>query len=176
MSNYSNSELFRTRRVWLDDHILRNNATEIVNQMLLLEEQDPYSDIYFWINSPGGEVSSGLFIYDAMNYIKNDVVTIVGGQAASMAAVLASSGAVGKRYMFKNAELMFHTVSAGIGFGKEKDIAISADRIHSLNERLLKIIARNCNKDFEDVKEDLDRDFFLIATEAITYGAVDYII
>ena len=175
MTEYLHDELFRTRRILLDDHILKDNASAIVTRMLLLEEQDPHSDIYFIINSPGGEVTSGLFIYDTMNYIKPDVVTIVGGQAASMAAVLASSGAIGKRYMFSNAELMFHTVSAGY-FGKEKDIEISAERIRGLNDRLMKIISKNTGKPVAQVKRDLDRDFFLDALSAREYNAVDYII
>jgi len=170
------SDLFhKDRIIYLNDHITRANSTDIVAQMRYLEAQDPRSDITLLINAPGGEVTSGFFILDTMNAVRPDVATICGGSAGSFAAVLFCAGAYGKRGIYENAEVMFHTVSASY-FGKEADIEVSATRTKNLNTRLLEIIAYNCGKTYEEVTRDVEHDFFLQAHDAISYGAADYIV
>ena len=171
---YYYDRLFDERILWLEGHITDLSANMICSQIMLLAAESD-ADIALYINSPGGSVTAGLAIYDTMQYIHCDVSTVCLGQAASMAAVLLSSGTPGKRCAFPNAEVMFHSVSAGF-WGKSQDIEITADRIKEINTRLLEIIATNCDKDYETVERDLDRDFFLDAWSAKSYGAIDHVI
>lgn len=170
------SRLFRDRMIFLTDHINRENASAIVAQMLFLEYQDPRSDIYFYINTPGGDVNSGLAIYDAMQYIKPDVCTVCFGLAASMGAVLLSSGAKGKRMMFPHASAMMHQVKSMMPYSQASDIMIQAEQTEKLNHELLSILAENCNKPIEQIYKNADRDNFFNPKEALEYGLIDHII
>jgi ATP-dependent Clp protease protease subunit len=150
-------------------------ASTIVAQLLFLEAQDPDKDIYFYINSPGGVITSGLSMYDTMNYIKPDVVTICIGQAASMGAFLLSSGAKGKRYALPNARIMIHQPSGGAQ-GQSTDIQIQAREIQRLKDTLNEIMAKNCNKTPEELERDTERDNFMSAREAVEYGLIDKVL
>ena len=143
--------------------------------MLFLESEDPDKDIQFYINSPGGVVTSGLAIYDTMNYIKPDVSTICIGQAASMGAVLLSSGAKGKRFSLPNSNIMIHQPSGGAQ-GQASDIVIQAEQIIKIKERLNHILANNTGQDLEKIEKDTDRDFAMTAEEALNYGLIDQVI
>ena len=143
--------------------------------MLYLEAQDPDKDIQFYINSPGGSVTSGLAIYDTMQYIKCDVSTICIGLAASMGAFLLSSGAKGKRIALPNAEIMIHQPSGGAQ-GQATDIEIHAEQIIAMKRRLNEILAQNTGKDFDTICRDCERDHFMTAEEAREYGLVDQVI
>lgn len=169
---YISDTLLHDRIIYLTGHITKELAEDITSKMFYLEHIDPNADIRLMINSTGGEVLAGLFILDVMNSINPDVCTFSCGQSASMAAVLLSNGTKGKRYSYPNSEIMLHTVSASY-FGKEQDIEVSVDRIRALNHRLLEILAHNCNKSYEQIEQDLDRDFFMTAQEALDYGVID---
>ena len=147
----------------------------IIAQLLFLESEDPDKDIQFYINSPGGVVTSGLAIYDTMNYIKPDVSTICIGQAASMAAVLLSSGTKGKRFSLPNSNIMIHQPSGGAQ-GQASDIVIQAEQIIKIKERLNKILADNTGQKLEKIEKDTDRDFAMTAEEALKYGLIDQVI
>ena len=149
-------------------------ADAIVAQLIYLEGKDPDKDISLYINSPGGSVSAGLAIYDTMNYIRSDVSTICIGLAASMAAVLLSSGAKGKRYALANSEVMIHQPLGGAQ-GQASDIKIMADHILKTKRKLNEILAKNSGKPYEIVERDTDRDNYLSAEEAKEYGLVDQI-
>ena len=155
----------------IDDHV----ANIIIAQLLFLENQDPGKDIKLYINSPGGSVSSGMAIYDTMQYIKADVSTICIGMAASMAAVLLASGAKGKRLILPNAEVMIHQVIGGME-GQASDIKIHADRMMRMKASLNKILANHTGQKIETIDKDTDRDNFMIAKEAVAYGLVDKIV
>jgi len=152
----------------IDDHV----ANLIVAQLLFLESQDPKKDIYLYINSPGGSVTSALAIYDTMNHIRADVSTICVGIAASAAAVILSSGTKGKRFILPNAEVMIHQVMGGME-GQASEIEIHARHILNTKEKLNKILAKNTGKSSEQVEKDSDRDKFMSAEEAKKYGLVD---
>lgn len=169
------SKLFSERIIYLSGHIEIETADLIVGQLLFLEYQNPNEPITMYINSPGGVVNSALAIYDVMNSIKPEVHTLCVGQAASAAAVLLSSGTKGYRSSYENAEIMFHQVKSG-NYGSAPDVEISVERVKSMNQNLLEIIAYNCDKPYEQILSDLDRDFFLTAKQAYEYGAIDYII
>jgi len=168
------SRLLNDRIVFLggaiDDHV----ANLIIAQLLFLESSDPTKDIYLYINSPGGSVTSAMAIYDTMNHIKPDVQTICVGVAASAAAVLLSSGQVGKRFILPNAEVMIHQVMGGVE-GQASDIEISARHILKIKENLNKILAKNTGKSVAEIEKDSDRDHYLSADEAKKYGLVDEI-
>jgi ATP-dependent Clp protease, protease subunit len=155
----------------VDDYI----ANLIVAQLLFLEKEDPDKDIDFYINSPGGSVSAGLAIYDAMQIIKPDVATICVGQAASMGAVLLAGGAAGKRYCLKHARVMIHQVSAGFQ-GTTADINVQAAEINRAMDTLMEILGKHSGKDPEAVRKDCDRDYFMSAGEAVQYGVVDKVL
>lgn len=142
---------------------------------MFLESEDPDKDIQFYINSPGGVVTSGLAIYDTMNYIKPDVSTICIGQAASMAAVLLSSGAKGKRFSLPSSNIMIHQPSGGAQ-GQASDIVIQAEQIIKIKERLNKILSDNTGQSLKKIEKDTDRDFAMSATEALEYGLIDKVI
>ena len=149
--------------------------THAVAQLLYLEAQDPDKDIQFYINSPGGVITSGLAIYDTMQYIKCDVSTICIGMAASMGAFLLSAGTKGKRLALPNAEIMIHQPSGGAQ-GQATDIQIQARRIQSMKQKLNAILAANTGKPLEQIAADTERDNFMTAREALEYGIIDKVI
>jgi ATP-dependent Clp protease protease subunit len=169
------SRLLKDRIVMLSGEIYDDVASSIVAQMLFLEAEDPEKDIYFYINSPGGVVTSGLSIYDTMNYIKPDVVTICIGQAASMGAFLLSCGAKEKRFALPNARIMIHQPLGGAQ-GQATDIEIQAKEILRLKETLNGILAKNTGQKEAKIAKDTDRDFFMSAHEAKEYGLIDKVL
>ena len=169
------SRLLNDRIVMLSEEVNDTTASLIVAQLLYLEAQDPDKDIQFYINSPGGSVTSGLAIYDTMQYIKPDVSTICIGMAASMGAFLLSSGAKGKRIALPNAEIMIHQPSGG-SQGQCTDIQIQAEQILKIKKKLNAILAENTGKSVEEVERDCERDHFMTAEEAQAYGLIDKVI
>jgi ATP-dependent Clp protease protease subunit len=169
------SRLLKDRIIMLSGEVNDAVASSIVAQMLFLEAEDPDKDIFFYINSPGGVVTSGMAMYDTMNYIKPDVVTICIGQAASMGAFLLSSGAKGKRYALPHARIMIHQPLGGAQ-GQATDIEIQAKEILRMKRELNEIIAQNSGKSIEEVTKDTDRDNFMSAAEAVKYGLIDKVV
>ncbi len=169
------SRLLNDRIIFLSDEVNDVTASLVVAQMLYLEAQDPDKDIYFYINSPGGSISSGMAIYDTMNYIKCDVSTICVGMAASMGAFLLSSGAKGKRFALPNAEVMIHQPLGGMQ-GQASDIKIHADHILRIREKLNKLLAEQTGKPLEVIERDTERDNFMTADAACEYGLIDKVI
>ncbi len=169
------SRLLKDRIVMLSGEVNDAVASSIVAQLLFLEAEDPQKDIYFYINSPGGVVTSGMAIYDTMNYIKPDVSTICIGQAASMGAFLLSSGAKGKRYALEHARIMIHQPLGGAQ-GQATDIAIQAKEILRMKQELNEILAKNTGQDVKRIEEDTDRDNFMSAKEAAEYGLIDEVL
>lgn len=169
------SRLLKDRIIILGSQVNPQVANSIISQLLFLEREDPKKDITLYIQSPGGHVTAGLAIYDTMQLIKPDVITICLGIAASMGAVLLCAGAKGKRYCLPNAEVMIHQPLGGIQ-GQASDIEIHANHIIKTKERLNKIIADHTGTDYEQVCKDTDRDNFLSAEQALKYGLVDKII
>ncbi len=169
------SRLLNDRIVMLSEEVNDTTASLIVAQLLYLEAQDPDKDIQFYINSPGGSVTSGMAIYDTMQYIKPDVSTICIGMAASMGAFLLSSGAKGKRIALPNSEIMIHQPSGG-SQGQCTDIQIQAEQILKIKQRLNKILAENTGKTVGEIEMDCERDHFMDAEEAKTYGLIDKVI
>ncbi|NPA32278.1 MAG: ATP-dependent Clp endopeptidase proteolytic subunit ClpP [Aquificae bacterium] len=155
----------------IDDHV----ANLIVAQLLFLESQDPEKDIYLYINSPGGSVTAGLAIYDTMQYIKPDVVTICMGQAASMGAILLAAGAPGKRYALPHSRIMIHQPLGGIQ-GQATDIIIHAEEIKRIKDMLIEILSKHTGRPPEKVAADIERDYFMSPQEAKEYGLIDKII
>jgi ATP-dependent Clp protease protease subunit len=168
------SRLLKERIVILSDEVNHVTASLVMAQLLFLEAEDPEKDIQFYINSPGGEISSGFLIYDTMQYIKPDVQTICMGIAASMGAFLVAAGAPGKRFSLPNAELMIHQPSGGAQ-GQATDITIAAEHIISLKKRLNRILSEKTGQPYEVIERDTDRDRWLSAEEALAYGLVDKI-
>ena len=169
------SRLLNDRIIFLSEEVNDTTASLIVAQMLYLEAQDPDKDIQFYINSPGGSVTSGLAIYDTMRYIKCDVSTICIGMAASMGAFLLSSGTKGKRIALPNAEIMIHQPSGGAQ-GQVTDIQIHANRIAEIKKKLNEILAERTGKSYEEISRDTERDNFLTAQQALDYGLIDRVI
>lgn len=169
------SRLLNDRIVMLSEEVNDTTASLIVAQLLYLEAQDPDKDIQFYINSPGGVITSGMAIYDTMQYIKCDVSTICIGMAASMGAFLLSAGAKGKRMALPNAEIMIHQPSGGAQ-GQATDIQIQARRILSMKQKLNQILANNTGKPLEQIAADTERDNFMSAQEAMEYGIIDKVI
>ena len=169
------SRLLNDRIIFLSEEVNDTTASLIVAQMLYLEAQDPDKDIQFYINSPGGSVTSGLAIYDTMQYVKCDVSTICIGMAASMGAFLLAAGAKGKRIALPNAEIMIHQHSGGAQ-GQVTDIQIHAQRIADIKKKLNEIMAANTGRTIEEVTRDTERDHFLSAEEAKAYGLIDKVI
>ncbi|HOJ81553.1 MAG TPA: ATP-dependent Clp endopeptidase proteolytic subunit ClpP [Acetomicrobium flavidum] len=169
------SRLLKDRIIFLGDVIEDHIANLVVAQMLFLESEDPDKDINLYINSPGGSVTAGLGIYDTMQYIKCPISTICVGQAASMAAVLLAAGTKGKRIALPNSRVMLHQPLGGVQ-GQATDIEIHAKEIKKIRDRLNEIIAKHTNQDIEKVARDTDRDFFMSAEEALSYGIVDKVI
>jgi ATP-dependent Clp protease protease subunit len=166
------SRLLKERIIFLGDAIEDHVANLIIAQLLFLESEDPEKDISLYINSPGGVVTSGLAIYDTMQYLRAPVSTICIGQAASMGAVLLAAGATGKRYALPNARIMVHQGSSGFR-GNTPDVEIQMREILHLTDRLMRILAEHTGQDIEKVKKDAERDYFLSAEEAKSYGLID---
>ncbi len=166
------SRLLNDRIIFLSGEIDDDVANTVVAQLIFLEAEDDKKPIYMYINSPGGSVSAGLAIYDTMNYVKCDVSTICIGMAASMAAVILSSGAKGKRHCLPNSEVMIHQPLGGMQ-GQASDIKIHADHILMIKQKLNKILSDNTGKTLEQIEQDTDRDNYLSAKEALEYGLID---
>ena len=169
------SRLLKDRIIFLGEQIDEHVAGLVVAQLLFLEAEDPEKDICIYINSPGGSVTAGMAIYDTMQYIKPDVSTICVGMAASMGAFLLSSGTKGKRYALPNAEIMIHQPLGGVN-GQAEDIKTHAEWILKTREKVNRILAANSGQPLEKVEKDTDRDHFMSADEACTYGLVDKVI
>ncbi|MBQ4507118.1 MAG: ATP-dependent Clp endopeptidase proteolytic subunit ClpP [Firmicutes bacterium] len=169
------SRLLKDRIIMLSGPIDDDMASLVISELLFLESEDPDKDISLYINSPGGVISSGMAIYDTMQYIKPDVSTICVGMAASMAAFLLSSGAKGKRFILPNAEVMIHQPLGGTQ-GQAEDIKIAAEHILKLRGKMNAILAENTGKSVEEVSADTDRDNYLDAQQALEYGIVDKIV
>lgn len=169
------SRLLKDRIIFLSEEVNDVTASLVVAQMLFLEGEDPDKDIQFYINSPGGSITSGMAIYDTMQYIKCDVSTICVGMAASMGAFLLASGAPGKRYALPNSEIMIHQPLGGMQ-GQATDIKIHADRIIRIRETLNKILSERTGQSYETICADTERDNFMSAQEAQAYGLIDQVI
>ena len=169
------SRLLKDRIIFIvggiDDYV----ANLVVAQLLFLESEDPKKDIFMYINSPGGVITSGLSILDTMNYLKCDVSTVCFGQAASMGAVLLSCGAKGKRFALPNSRVMIHQPHGGAR-GQPTDIEIQAKEILTLKEKLNKILAEKTNQSLKKIASDTERDYFMNAEEAVKYGLVDEVL
>jgi len=169
------SRLLKERIIFLGTSIDDNISSLIIAQLLFLESEDSEKDIYMYINSPGGVITSGFGILDTMNYIKPDVATICMGQAASMAALLLSSGAKGKRSALANSRVMIHQPLGGVQ-GQATDIEIHTKEILFLKEKLNKILSMNTGKSVKTIENDTNRDNFMSADRALEYGLIDQIV
>ncbi|MDZ5252289.1 ATP-dependent Clp endopeptidase proteolytic subunit ClpP [Clostridium sp. LIBA-8841] len=169
------SRLLKDRIIMLSGEVNDVTANLVVAQLLFLESEDPDKDIHLYINSPGGSITSGMAIYDTMQYIKPDVSTICIGMAASMGAFLLSSGAKGKRFALPNAEIMIHQPLGGFQ-GQATDIDIHAKRILKIKDKLNQVLSENTNQPLEKIKVDVERDYFMEASEAVEYGLIDKVI
>ncbi len=169
------SRLLKDRIIFLGEPITDHVANIVIAQLLFLDAEEKNKDIKFYINSPGGSVTAGMAIYDTMQYIKSDVSTICIGLAASMGAVILSSGAKGKRFCLPNSEIMIHQVMGGAE-GQASDIKIRAEHILRIKDRLNKILAKHTKQKISRIEQDTDRDRFLTAEEAKQYGIIDKII
>jgi ATP-dependent Clp protease, protease subunit len=166
------SRLLKDRIIFLGDAIEDNVANLVIAQLLFLESEDPEKDIQLYINSPGGVVTSGMAIYDTMQYLRAPVSTICIGQAASMGAVLLAAGAKGKRYALPNARVMIHQGSGGFR-GNTPDVEIQMREMLHLTDRLMHVLAEHTGQDYEKVRRDSERDYFMSAEEAKGYGLID---
>lgn len=169
------SRLLKERIIFLSGEINNQVGDLITAQLLFLESEDPNKDIQLYINSPGGEVTAGMAIYDTMNYIKPDVSTIVTGMAASMAAVILAAGAKKKRFALPNSEVMIHQPLGGTQ-GQETDIRIAAEHIRKTREKLNKILVEASGKTMDEIERDTDRDNYMSAEQALEYGLLDEVI
>jgi ATP-dependent Clp protease protease subunit len=169
------SRLLKDRIVFVGTEIDDQVANAVIAQLLFLSAEDPEKDISLYVNSPGGSTSAGLAIYDTMNFIKPDVSTICVGMAASMGAILLTAGAPGKRYALPNAEVMIHQPWGGAQ-GQASDIKIRAEHILKTRKTLNRIIAETTKQPLEKVDRDTDRDYFLSAADALTYGLIDKVV
>ena len=168
------SRLLKERIIFLPTFIEDELANLVIAQMLFLEAEDPDKDIYLYINSPGGSVTAGMAIYDTMQYVKPAISTICMGQAASMGALLLCAGARGKRFALPHARIMIHQPLGGVQ-GQATDISIQAQEILRLKDRINEILAKHCGKAGDTVAKDTDRDRFMSADEAKTYGLVNQV-
>ena len=166
--------LLRDRIIWLGDEVRDENANEIAAKLLLLAAEDPKKDIYLYINSPGGSITAGMAIYDTMQFVPNDIVTVGIGMAASMGQLLLTAGTKGKRYITPNARVLLHQPHGGFG-GTASDIQTQAQLIIDMKNRLAQITAEATGKSVEQVNADGDRDRWFSAQEALEYGFVDHI-
>ncbi len=168
------SRLLKDRIIFISGEINDDLANSVIAELLYLDSIET-KDIYLYINSPGGSITSGLAIYDTMNYIKSDVVTISIGIAASMAAFLLSCGKKGKRLALPNSEIMIHQPLGGVE-GRATDIKIGAERIIKLKKKLNKILAENTNQSLHKITKDTEIDYFMTSNEALKYGIIDKVI
>jgi len=169
------SRLLKERIIFLGSPISDSVANTVIAQLLFLNSENPEKEIQLFINSPGGSVSAGLAIYDTMQYIKPAISTICLGMAASMAATILSSGAKGKRFALQNSEILLHQVMGGAE-GQATDVAIRAEQILKIKERLNKILSRHTGQLLAKIEKDTDRDFYMTADEAVKYGIIDKVI
>ena len=169
------SRLLKDRIIFIGSAINDAVADTVIAQLLFLESENPEKDIYVYVNSPGGVVTSGLAIYDTMQYVKPDVATMCIGQAASMGAVLLAAGAKGKRYALPNARVMIHQVLGGVE-GQATDIEIHAKEILRIREDINEVLARHTGQPIDKIRVDTERDFFLKPEDALEYGLIDAII
>lgn len=171
------SRLLKDRIVMLDTDVSEHSSSLVVAQMLFLESENPDADILFYINSPGGSVTAGMAIYDTMQFIKPDVSTIVMGQACSMGSLLATAGAKGKRYILPNARHMIHQPSGGAR-GQATDMLIQVEEILAMKKSLTQIYVdhNSADKTFDELSRDMERDFFMSASDAVAYGLADSVI
>ena len=169
------SRLLKERIIFLTGQINDNVASLVTAQLLFLEAEDPKKEIYLYINSPGGLVTSGLGIYDTMQYIKPDVSTLCIGQAASMGSFLLAAGTKGKRFSLPNSRIMVHQPSAGFQ-GQATDIEIHANEVLSLKKRLNEIYSKHTSKSVDEIKTALERDNFMTADAAKTFGLIDEVV
>lgn len=172
--DYVYNRLLKERIIWLGSEVKDTNANLICSQMLLLSAEDPEADIFLYINSPGGSVTAGMAIYDTMQLIPNDVVTVATGLAASMGQFLLSSGTKGKRYATPNARILMHQPSGGMG-GTASDIRVQAELILSMKQRLAELTAEQTGQTLETILRDNDRDNWFDAKRALEYGFFDHI-
>jgi len=168
------SRLLKDRIIFLGEEIDDRISSLIIAQFLFLEAEDPDKDIFLYINSPGGIVTSGLAIYDTMQHVRSDVATICVGQAASMGSFLLAGGAPGKRYALPNARIMMHQPLGGFR-GQASDIEIQAAEMMRIKQKLTEIYSHHTGKPVDKITKDIDRDFYMSVTEAIEYGIVDQI-
>ncbi len=166
--------LLKERIIFLGSEVRDDNANAICAQMLLLAAEDPHSDIWLYINSPGGSVTAGMAIFDTMNWVPNDVATVAMGMAASMGQFLLSAGTPGKRYATPHARVMMHQPSGGIG-GTASDIKIQAEQMLFIKKQMAELIAEHTGQTLEQIESDSDRDRWFTAEEAKEYGFVDHV-
>lgn len=169
------SRLLKDRIIFLGSAMNDEIANLLIAQLLFLESEDPEKDINFYINSPGGVVTSGLAVYDTLQYIKPDIATVCIGQAASMGALLLSAGTKGKRYSLPHSRILIHQPMGGFQ-GQASDIAIQAKEILRMKETLNNILVLNTGKNLDQIRIDTDRDFFMSGEEAKEYGIIDHVI
>lgn len=169
------SRLLRERIIFLGGHIDDHTANIVIAQLLFLESENPKKDIYLYVNSPGGSVTSTMAIVDTMNHVRPDVATFCIGLAASGGAIILSAGKKGKRFILPNAEIMIHQPLGGVE-GQATDIAITARHILKTKDNLNKLLAKNTGKPLAQIEKDVERDFFMDAVEAKKYGIVDKIV
>jgi len=169
------SRLLKDRIIFLGSAMNDEIANLLIAQLLFLESEDPDKDINFYINSPGGMVTAGLAVYDTMQYIKPDIATVCIGQAASMGALLLTTGRQGKRYSLPNARILIHQPMGGFQ-GQASDIEIQAKEILRMKDSLNQILVRHTGKTIESIQRDTDRDYFMSAEEAKNYGIIDHVI
>lgn len=167
------NKFLEQRKVFLWGPVHDDSAEKVVNRLLFLEATDPGKDIFFFINSPGGVVTSGMVIYDAMQMITSPVHTICIGLAASMGSILLSGGKKGKRLIWPSGRVMIHQPSLGGMYGQATDIEITAAEIQKIKQLSAEILAKNCGKQYDQVYKDFDRDHWMNAKEAMEYGIVD---
>ena len=172
--DYIYNRLLKERIIWLGSEVRDDNANAICSQLLLLSAEDPEKDIYLYINSPGGSITAGMAIYDTIQYIPNDVVTVATGLAASMGQFLLSSGTPGKRYATPNARILMHQPSGGIG-GTASDIRIQAELILHMKKVMSELTAAQTGQTVETILKDNERDKWFTATEGLEYGFFDHI-
>lgn len=166
--------LLRDRIIWLGEEVRDDNSNEICAKILLLAAEDQNKDIFLYINSPGGSITAGMAIYDTMQFVPNDIVTVGIGMAASMGQLLLTAGAPGKRYITPNARVLLHQPHGGFG-GTSSDIQTQAQLILDMKKRLAEITAERTGKSVEQINEDGDRDRWFTAQQALEYGFVDHV-
>ena len=175
MNDFIYKRLLKERIIWLGSEVREDNANAICAQLLLLAAQDPDSDIYLYINSPGGSVTAGMAIYDTMQYIKPDVVTVAMGMAASMGQFLLTAGAPGKRFATPHTRILMHQPLGGVGC-TASEVRINADLILQMKKELAQITAQRTGKSLEQITADADRDHWYTAPEALEYGFIDAVV